>query len=109
MLKDYFRKILKKFTFSKGEDSSKGMFKPYRDWKILVIVFFVALIISIGLNTYLSVQIIDNNFLTASIPTNSGPVLDRDGLTKVLSDFAAREAFLANPNATTSPVVDPSR
>ena len=109
MLKDYFRKIFKKFTFSKGEDSSKRMFKPYKDWKILVISFSVGLIISIGLNTYLSVRIIDNSFLTTLVPVNSGPVLDRAGLTKVLSDFAAKEAFLANPSATTSPVVDPSR
>lgn len=93
---------------SKGKDSAKIEPMPYRDWKIIVLCFFAGFVVSLGFNIYMSYQINNDNFFTTSTQKQTGPVLNRDGLGKVLTGLSAKDDFLAKPivNAT---IVDPSR
>lgn len=110
MLKNYFNKEkFKKLFDSKGIDSLKAEAAPFRDWKILVISFFVGLSLSLAFNIYMSLQINNDSFFTATTQKYAGPVLNREGLVKVLADLTAKEAFLSKPTSEALTVVDPSR
>ncbi len=109
MLANYFNKLNKKIFESKGSDPLKIETSPYRDWKILIIVFFVSIAVSVGFNIYMLVQINNDNFFSSGAQQQSGPLLNRDGLTAVLTQLAAKEAIVSGKATTTTSLVDPSR
>lgn len=109
MLKDYYNKFFKKAFTARGADRLKYEPMPYRDWRIVVTIFFVALSISIGFNVYMLFQINNDSFFVASVQKRGESVLNKDGLARVLTDLAAKEAVLSGKSATTVSAVDPSR
>ena len=109
MLADYFKKINKKIFESKGADPLKTEITPYRDWKILVVVFFIAIASSIGFNVYMLIQINNDNFFNSVTERPTGPVLNRDRLTAVLAMLAEKDALISGKATSTPFAVDPSR
>lgn len=107
-MKDYFNKVMKGLLSSKGTDSAKTEPMPYRDWRIIVLSFFVGFVISLGFNIYMSFQINNDNFFTTNTQKQVGPTLNREGLGKVLAGLTAKEDFLAKPTVDVT-IVDPSR
>jgi hypothetical protein len=109
MFKNYYNKIIKKMFSSKGRDPSRTEGAPYRDWKIVAISFFALFLVSLGFNIYMSFQINNDSFFATTPKTYDGVVFNREGLQKVLSVLAQKEAFLLAPTQANKPVVDPSR
>ncbi|OHA80075.1 MAG: hypothetical protein A2747_00425 [Candidatus Yonathbacteria bacterium RIFCSPHIGHO2_01_FULL_44_41] len=108
MLKKNLEILLKKFTKSRGVDALKMEITPYRDWRMVVIIFFVGLVVSLGFNIYMLTEINrDSFFITA--PKVIGVVkFNEEGFAKVVMDInekAARFEKIINEGAA---VVDPS-
>lgn len=75
----------KKITYSKGVDSLKMEITPYRDWRIVVFVFFFTLALSIGFNIYLFIEINSDTFFTVA-PRSAGVIkFNEEGLAKVIT------------------------
>lgn len=108
MLKKDWGKEFKKLTTSKGFDVSKKEPAPYHDWRLLVIGFFVALVLSVGFNIYMSIEINRDSFFTTTPKVEQGVVFNSEGLTWVLQDLASKEAAFEKLKTEGLPVVDPS-
>jgi len=108
MLKKDWNKELKKLTVSKGSDSFKVEPTPYRDWRLLVIGFFVTLVLSVGFNIYMSIEINRDNFFTTTPKSEQGVVFNSEGLSAVLGALAAKEAASEKLRTEEVLVVDPS-
>lgn len=108
MLKKDGLKEFKKFFSSKGSDPMKMEITPYRDWRIVVIAFFVGLVISFGFNIYMSIEINRDNFFTATTVESKGAAFKKDDLAKVLAGLAEKEALFEKIRTEGVSVVDPS-
>jgi hypothetical protein len=106
---NYFKRFSNKFFSSKGADPLKMEATPYRDWKIIIVGFFVGLVISLGLNIYMSYQINSDTFLSPTAKKYEGLVLNRDGLARVLVDLATKDAVHSGRATSSVSVIDPSR
>lgn len=102
-------KVLKKFFSSKGSDPTKMETTPFRDWRIVVVTFFIGLVLSIGFNVYMSVEINQDSFFTTTTKGGEVAALNKSGLTKVLAGFAEKEALFEKARTEKNSVVDPSR
>ena len=107
MKKDW-NKEFKKLTTSKASDPSKAEPTPYRDWRLLVSGFFVLLVISVGFNIYMSIEINRDSFFTTTPKTGEGVVFNGEGLAAVLEDLAMKEAAFERLITEGVSVVDPS-
>lgn len=108
MLKKDWNKEIKKLTTSKGSDPFKVELTPYRDWRLLVMGFFVALILSVGFNIYMSIEINRDSFFTTIPKSEQGVVFKSDGLATVLEALAIKEAAFEKLRTEEVFVVDPS-
>lgn len=108
MFKKDWTKELKKLSFSKGVDPFKMEITPYRDWRILAGVFFIGLVVSLGFNIYMSVEINSDNFFATVPKTGGGAELNKNGLAKVLAGFADKKAAFEKVRTEGIFVVDPS-
>ncbi|MBI5078212.1 MAG: hypothetical protein HZB11_02515 [Candidatus Yonathbacteria bacterium] len=108
MFKKDWVKELKKLSFSKGADTFKMEITPYRDWRVLAGVFFVGLVVSLGFNIYMSVEINSDSFFTTVPKNGDGVELNKDGLANVLADFADKKAIFEKVKTEGVSVVDPS-
>lgn len=100
---------LKKLHVSKGTDPLKMEITPFRDWRVVVVTFFVGLILATGFNAYMSIQINSDNFFTAAPQSGDTVTFNKDGLEKVLAGFADKEVLFEKAKTEKSSVVDPSR
>jgi len=99
---------LKKLTYSKGSDALKMETTPYRDWRILVVVFFVGLISSMGFNIYMLIEI-DRDTFFSQAPKSSGVIkFNEEGLAKVIAGIDEKAEKFENSKKVSSAVVDPS-
>lgn len=108
MPKKDWTKQAKKLFSSKGVDPLKMEITPYRDWRIVVIAFFVGLVVSFGFNIYMSVRINSDSFFATSQKKDEGVTLNKSGLTKVVEEFAAKEEVFNKVKTEGIVVVDPS-
>jgi len=105
--KDLEKKIKELFS-SKGKDVLKIEPTPYRDWGVIVGVFFCGLVLSLGFNIYISIKINGDDFFVAVKNEDSGPVLNKAGLEKVLTEFSIKENTFQKVITEKTPIVDPS-
>lgn len=105
--KDWFKEFKKLFS-SKGSDPTKMEVTPFRDWRIVVVSFFAGLAVSLGFNIYMSIEINRDTFFTTAPVASEGAVFNKEGLTKVLTGLAEREAIFEKTKKEGTPVVDPS-
>lgn len=108
MLKNDWSKKLKKMFSNKGADPLKIEITPYRDWMVLVIIFFVGLIASFGFNIFMSVKINSDNFFTVAPVSEGSASLNKNGLAKILAEFTEKEKLFEKIRTEGVPVVDPS-
>ena len=108
MLKKDWLKELKKLFSSKGTDPMKMEVTPFRDWRIVVVSFFVGLAVSLGFNIYMSIEINRDTFFTAIPAASESVALNKDGLMKVLAGLAEKEAVFEKTKKEGVVVVDPS-
>jgi hypothetical protein len=108
MFKKDWNKEFKKLTASKETDTFRIEPTPYRDWRFLVMGFFVTLILSVGFNIYMSIEINRDSFFTTTPKNEQGVTFDREGLAAVLSGLAAKEAAFEKLRIEGVSVVDPS-
>lgn len=106
--KDRIKEELKKLFSSKGSDPMKMEFTPYRDWRIVAMLFFVGLVASLGFNIYMSIEINRDSFFTATQKGGEEVALDKEGLEKVLAGFAEKESTFEKVKTEGVSVVDPS-
>lgn len=101
-------KEFKKLFSSKGSDPTKMEFTPYRDWRIVAMSFFAGLVASLGFNIYMSIEINRDSFFTATPKSEEEVALNKEGLEKVLADFAEKEATFEKAKTEGVAVADPS-
>lgn len=98
----------KKLTYSKGVDALKMEITPYRDWRIVVILFFIVLVSSIGYNSYVFIEINRDTFFTAA-PKSTGVIKFNDeGLAKVVAGLDEKAALFEKVKKEGVAIVDPS-
>lgn len=108
MLKKDWKAKFKKLTYSKGVDALRMEITPYRDWRIVVIIFLTALMASIVYNTYVFIEINRDTFFTA-VPKSSGVVKFNDEeLTKVIAGLDEKSAIFEKVKNEGVAIVDPS-
>ncbi len=108
MFKKDWNKEFKKLTASKGSDPFKAEPTPYRDWRSLVIGFFLLLCLSVGFNIYMSIEINRDSFFTTTPKSEPGVVFNSEGLSAVLGGLAEKEATFEKIRTEGVSVVDPS-
>lgn len=108
MQKKDLEKSIKKLFATKGTDVSKIEPSPYRDWGVIVSVFFFGLIISLGFNIFMSIKINSDDFFATPKNEEGGVVLDKAGLDKVLTELSAKEANSQKVINEKVSIVDPS-
>lgn len=108
MPKKDLKKEFKKFFSSKGTDDFKMEAKPFRDWRVLTIAFFLGLLGSFAFSVYMSIEINQDNFFTTSSKNTGGVLFDHEGLVKVINNFTAKELIFEKITKEGVSVVDPS-
>ncbi|MEK7460516.1 MAG: hypothetical protein AAB628_03140 [Patescibacteria group bacterium] len=108
MLKKNWSKEIKKILTTKGVDSHKMEITPFRDWKKIATYSFVGLILSLGVNIYMSFQINDESFFSAEKITNEGAIFNSNSLSEVLEDIENREQNFEKIKKEGISVLDPS-
>lgn len=98
----------KKLTYSKGVDRLKMEITPYRDWRIVVSVFFIVLMSSIWFNTNVFIEINRDTFFTAT-PKSPGVVkFNEEGLGKVIAGLDEKSATFEKAKNDGVAIADPS-
>ncbi|MDO8604263.1 MAG: hypothetical protein Q7K40_02585 [bacterium] len=99
---------LKKITNSKGVDALKLEITPYRDWRIVVAVFFLGLLSSFAFNVYMSIEINRDSFFT-TLPKSTGVVrFNEQGLAKVVAGLDEKAAVFEKAVTEGVAMIDPS-
>lgn len=108
MDKKDWKKELQKLFVARGTDKEKMEISPRRDWSIVVALFMLGFIVSVGFNTYLFNRINEDALLVPSSQKDETVEFDREKLAKVLEIIGGKEAaFEELKNAPVS-AVDPS-
>lgn len=108
MPKKNWKEEFKKLTYSKGSDPLKMELTPYRDWRILVIIFFFGLIGSLGFNIYMSIGINQDNFFVSSAKSTGVIKFDESGLNNLMVKIDQKSALFEKVKTEGVAVVDPS-
>lgn len=108
MIKKEWTTELRTLFSSDGADSSKMEITPFRDWMVIIAVFFGGLAVSVGANIYMSVEINKDSFFTTAPKGGESVTLNKEGLSNVLSGLAEKEFLFEKARTEKSTVVDPS-
>lgn len=104
------KKIFKKFIRLRDKDKLKMEITPHRDWRILVVVFAVLVIIVAAVSFYSFMHIgNDDIFLSRGGDRSAVKMLDTQKLKNIIQAFQARADELAGMRANRPHVVDPSQ
>lgn len=93
---------------SKGADHLKMEITPYRDWRVVIGAFFLGLVVSLGFNIFMSININSDNFFATAPKSGGGVTLNKDGLTKILAELAGKESIFEKVKKEGVVVTDPS-
>lgn len=99
---------INKLSFSKRNDALKMEVTPYRDWRIIVLIFFAGLVASVGFNIYMSIGINRDSFFSAAPKTADVVKFNSEGLAKVIAGIDEKAARFENAKIEGVAVVDPS-
>lgn len=108
MPKKDWKAEFKKLTASKGVDALKMEITPYRDWRIVMIVFFIGLVASLGFNVYMSIGISSDSFFTTELKASGVLKFDEERLAKVIAGLDEKQALFEKARTGGVAVVDPS-
>ncbi len=93
---------------SKEANIPKAKIAPYCDWRIVVIIFSVGLVLSLGFNSYVFFEINSGSFFVTTPSGEESAKFNKDGLSKVLEELSAKEATFEKLKTENISVVDPS-
>ncbi|TAN36539.1 hypothetical protein EPN27_00775 [Patescibacteria group bacterium] len=99
---------LKKISFSKGADALKMEITPFRDWKNLVLLFFIWLSVSLVFNIYMSIGVNRDHFFAEPKKVNNVEVLDTEGLKIVADQIDEKAANFEKAKSEKLTTADPS-
>ena len=109
MAKMNFKKIIKKFFQIHGKDKLKILKRPFRDWGVLLVIFFTLLIFIALANAYLFIQINKEEiFAKERAPEEEIEVLNVEGIKKTIDFFDKREENFNGLLKQKPIIVDPS-
>ena len=108
MPKKDWKSNLKKLTYTKGVDVFKMEKRPYHDWRIVVVSFFVLLSFSVGFNVYMSLQINKDSFFAVAQKATGVVRFNEEGLAAVVKLLDEKAALFEKVMAEGVGVVDPS-
>lgn len=100
---------IKKMFATKGSDPAKIEITPYRDWRIVVVVFLCGILISFGFNVYLFMGINEDNFFGTTIKKEEVVIFNKEKLLIVLEGFKKKEEVSEALKKVATPTIDPSR
>jgi hypothetical protein len=106
--KNNLKQRLKRFFATKGSDSQKISITPYRDWRIIVIVFFIGIVVSLGLNVYLFMGVNEDNFFGTTVKREEILKFDKEKLSVVVESFTKKEAAFETLKKSVILLIDPS-
>lgn len=99
---------VKKLTYSKGADTLKMEISPYRDWRMVVIMFFIGLVFSFVFNVYMSIEINRDSFFTTGSRSAGSVKFNEQGLAKVVQGLDEKAAIFEKARTEGIKIVDPS-
>ncbi|MGB2580353.1 MAG: hypothetical protein WBC83_01545 [Minisyncoccia bacterium] len=99
---------LKKISFSKGVDALKMEITPFRDWRNLVLLFFIWLSVSLIFNIYMSIGVNRDHFFSEPKKVNNVAVLDTEGLKMVADQIDEKAANFEKAKSEKLTTADPS-
>lgn len=104
------KNIIKKFSESGGKDKLKSILTPHRDWKIIVVTFFLSFIVLIAANMYFFTQINNEKifFKAEEGEVEDFEVLDVLGLKETIEFFENKENKFNTLVEEKFEIVDPS-
>lgn len=108
MTKNNLLKSLNKIKSSKGVDPTKIEITPFRDWRIIIIVFFVGIVISISLNMYMLTKISSDSFFTIETKNEDVIRFKKEGLDQAINLLTEKEALFEEAKIENITVIDPS-
>lgn len=109
MFEKYIAQLKKKKPApSRGRDRSKMEITPFRDWRTVVIAFFVSLFVVFGFNILMFININEDNFVTGELPQTSIAPLENNKLDNALSEITKRAQKFEEVRAKKEVYRDPS-
>ncbi len=110
MIKINLKQIKERFSRIISRDKFKSFLTPYRDWKIIVISFFILFVIIGIANAYFFIQIDAGKifFKVEKKPTKNFEVLNVSGLKKTVQFFGNKEKNFEALSKEKLNIVDPS-
>ena len=110
MKSPYFKKRIKKLFKTRGKDVLKNLTNPYRDWKLLLSIFFVMFVVLVAVNAFLFIKINEEDiFSKEDIPMEKIEMLDTGALAQAIDFFSKRGEEFNNRVRKKPEIVDPSR
>lgn len=103
-----WQQAVKNIFKSSVEDMEKMEITPYRDWRIVVVVFFAGLIASLAFNTYVFMGVNQDNFFGDTAIQDEVVGLHQEKLSVVLKEFNMKKAAFETLTKESVSVVDPS-
>ena len=110
---DYFKNTIsifqEKITSFLGRDKQKQEVNPYRDWLILVVLFFTLSLLAVWLGFYLFIQMNNGSFFLSedNVPL-SQRTIDKRLLLQIIEDFDIKAKIHQELLETRPIVVDPT-
>ncbi|MHB8652108.1 MAG: hypothetical protein ACYC8S_03150 [Minisyncoccota bacterium] len=101
------QKLFKRPQHVFADDPSKIVLTPYRDWRLIVICFFILLIAVVAAQVYLSISLEQDTFFSPST-SSSSMTFDRDVLVRTVQFYDANAAEFETVKSTPKDLVDPA-
>lgn len=109
MFEKYLEKFKKKGPVQHhGTDRSKMEITPFRDWRVLVIVFFIALLGVFGFNGSLFLRINTDSFVTGGLPETNIAPLENNKLDNAVKEITKRSEKFEKLRKEKPTYIDPS-
>lgn len=105
--KDWKKELTKMFA-ARGTDKEKMEIAPVRDWSIIVALFALGFVTSVGFNTALFNRINEDAFLVTTQKKDETMEFDKEKLANVLDFIVKKEAAFESLKRAPSVAVDPS-
>jgi hypothetical protein len=110
MSKFNLKNIIKKVSRVRGKDKLKAQIRPYRDWVVLLVIFFILLTFLAVVNVYLFTIINKEEIFAEQRPAGEEvEMLDTDTLKSTIEFFDGRSENFDKLLKQKPGVVDPSR
>lgn len=107
-IKGNTKALVEKFFAKQDRDKLKIEITPYRDWKILVKVFFVVLVVLVATHVYVFVQLSNDTLFAQKDVTDTVITFNKDRLLQTVDYYDAKEATYREILETKPSVVDPA-